>query len=65
MPCFAAGVSSVQLTLRQRFQPQLSPENAEQFVETDLIGKSIGSYYTRLYVPLFFFFSFLFLPLGL
>ncbi|KAF3770224.1 hypothetical protein M406DRAFT_87030 [Cryphonectria parasitica EP155] len=49
MPCYAAGVASIQMSLRQRFQPQLSPENAELFVETDLIGKSIGSYYTRLY----------------
>lgn len=48
MPCFAAGVASVKTTLLQRFQLQLSPDDAEQFVETDLIGKSLGSYYTRL-----------------
>ncbi|CAN8096509.1 unnamed protein product [Discula destructiva] len=49
MPCYAAGVSTVQASLRQRFQLQLSADEAEQFVETDLVGKSLGSYYTRLY----------------
>ncbi|KAI9733759.1 MAG: Phosphatidylinositol 4-kinase pik1alpha (PI4-kinase)(PtdIns-4-kinase) [Claussenomyces sp. TS43310] len=49
MPCFASGVQQTTLLLRQRFQLQLSAEEAEQFVETDLIGKSLGSYYTRLY----------------
>ncbi|KAH6624242.1 phosphatidylinositol 4-kinase-like protein [Chaetomium sp. MPI-SDFR-AT-0129] len=49
MPCFGAGVSQVTTALRQRFQLQLSADEAEQFVETDLIGKSLGSYYTRLY----------------
>lgn len=48
MPCFAAGVATVQTTLRQRFQLQLSPDEAERFVDTDLVGKSLGSYYTRL-----------------
>lgn len=48
MPCFAAGVTTVTTNLRQRFQLQLSADDAEHFVETDLIGKSIGSYYTRL-----------------
>lgn len=48
MPCYAAGVATVQASLRQRFQLQLSADDAEQFVETDLIGKSFGSYYTRL-----------------
>lgn len=48
MPCFAAGVTTVTTNLRQRFQLQLSAEDAEHFVETDMIGKSIGSYYTRL-----------------
>ncbi|KAH0558816.1 hypothetical protein GP486_004545 [Trichoglossum hirsutum] len=48
MPCFAAGVAQVTTSLRQRFQLQLSQDDAEQFVETDLIGKSLGSYYTRL-----------------
>ncbi|KAK3302540.1 kinase-like domain-containing protein [Chaetomium strumarium] len=49
MPCFGAGVTQVTTALRQRFQLQLSADEAEQFVETDLIGKSLGSYYTRLY----------------
>lgn len=48
MPCFAAGVVQTTAALRQRFQLQLSADEAEQFVETDLIGKSLGSYYTRL-----------------
>jgi phosphatidylinositol 4-kinase B len=48
MPCYAAGVTTVTTSLRQRFQLQLSADDAEQFVETDLINKSIGSYYTRL-----------------
>ncbi|KAI6245407.1 Phosphatidylinositol 4-kinase [Erysiphe necator] len=49
MPCFAQGVQQVALSLRQRFQLQMSAEEAQQFVETDLIMKSLGSYYTRLY----------------
>ncbi|KAI6779743.1 phosphatidylinositol 4-kinase PIK1alpha (PI4-kinase)(PtdIns-4-kinase) [Emericellopsis cladophorae] len=49
MPCFAVGVAHATNTLRQRFQLHLSEKEAEQFVETDLIGKSFGSYYTRLY----------------
>ncbi|KAI9792208.1 MAG: Phosphatidylinositol 4-kinase pik1alpha (PI4-kinase)(PtdIns-4-kinase) [Peltula sp. TS41687] len=49
MPCFAAGVVQTTNSLRQRFQLQLSQDDAEKFVETDLIGKSLGSYYTRLY----------------
>jgi hypothetical protein len=53
MPCFGAGVTQVTTALRQRFQLQLSADEAEQFVETDLIGKSLGSYYTRLCVLLF------------
>jgi len=48
MPCFSAGVTTVAASLRQRFQLQLSADEAEQFVETDLIAKSLGSYYTRL-----------------
>ena len=50
MPCFAAGSVQVVGSLRQRFQLQLSQEDAERFVETDLIAKSCGSYYTRLFV---------------
>lgn len=47
MPCFAAGVQQAVAALRSRFMLQLSKEEAEYFVE-DLIGKSVGSYYTRL-----------------
>jgi phosphatidylinositol 4-kinase len=53
MPCFSYGVLQATNSLRQRFQLQLSADEAEQFVETDLIGKSLGSYYTRLYASLF------------
>ncbi|KAI0128417.1 phosphatidylinositol 3 [Xylariales sp. AK1849] len=49
MPCFAVGVVHTTNTLRQRFQLHLSADEAENFVETDLIAKSLGSYYTRLY----------------
>ncbi|KAK7403866.1 Phosphatidylinositol 4-kinase pik1alpha (PI4-kinase)(PtdIns-4-kinase) [Neonectria punicea] len=49
MPCFAVGVAQATNTLRHRFQLHLSADEAEQFVETDLIAKSFGSYYTRLY----------------
>ncbi|KAH8878564.1 phosphatidylinositol 4-kinase PIK1 [Thozetella sp. PMI_491] len=49
MPCYGVGVTQVTNALRQRFQLQLSAEEAENFVETDMIGKSLGSYYTRLY----------------
>ncbi|TFB00872.1 Phosphatidylinositol 4-kinase pik1 [Trichoderma ghanense] len=49
MPCFAVGVAHATTTLRQRFQLHLSADEAENFVETDLIAKSYGSYYTRLY----------------
>ncbi|CAK7264511.1 Phosphatidylinositol 4-kinase pik1alpha (PI4-kinase)(PtdIns-4-kinase) [Sporothrix epigloea] len=49
MPCFVAGVAQATANLRQRFQLHLSAEDAEHFVETELIGKSLGSYYTRLY----------------
>ena len=48
MPCFGVGVAQATTALRQRFQLQLSADEAEQFVETDLIVKSLGSYYTRL-----------------
>ncbi|RFU28043.1 hypothetical protein B7463_g8288, partial [Scytalidium lignicola] len=49
MPCFSYGVQQATNSLRQRFQLQLSADEAEHFVETDLVGKSLGSYYTRLY----------------
>jgi phosphatidylinositol 4-kinase len=48
MPCFSYGVQQATNSLRQRFQLQMSADEAEQFVESDLIGKSLGSYYTRL-----------------
>ncbi|KAI9706742.1 MAG: Phosphatidylinositol 4-kinase pik1alpha (PI4-kinase)(PtdIns-4-kinase) [Bogoriella megaspora] len=49
MPCFSgAGVVQVVAGLRGRFRLELSKEEAEAFVESDLIGKSVGSYYTRL-----------------
>ncbi|OTB06871.1 hypothetical protein M426DRAFT_318586 [Hypoxylon sp. CI-4A] len=49
MPCYSAGVAQATTALRQRFQLHLSADAAETFVETDLIAKSLGSYYTRLY----------------
>lgn len=49
MPCYSSGVTQATAALRQRFQLHLSADEAEQFVETDLIAKSFGSYYTRLY----------------
>ncbi|KAI1191292.1 phosphatidylinositol 3 [Nemania serpens] len=49
MPCYSAGIVQTTATLRQRFQLHLSADEAESFVETDLIAKSLGSYYTRLY----------------
>ena len=48
MPCFNGGAAQTTASLRQRFQLHLSKEDAEAFVETDLIAKSLGSYYTRL-----------------
>ncbi|KAF5562272.1 phosphatidylinositol 4-kinase [Fusarium napiforme] len=48
MPCFAVGIAQVTNTLRQRFQLHLSADEAEHFVD-DLVAKSFGSYYTRLY----------------
>ncbi|KAK1756237.1 phosphatidylinositol 4-kinase-like protein [Echria macrotheca] len=39
MPCYGAGVGQVTTALRQRFQLHLSADEAESFVETDLIGK--------------------------
>ncbi|CAJ2506169.1 Uu.00g002990.m01.CDS01 [Anthostomella pinea] len=49
MPCYSSGVVQATATLRQRFQLHLSAEEAENFVDTDLVAKSLGSYYTRLY----------------
>ncbi|TGJ81002.1 hypothetical protein E0Z10_g7750 [Xylaria hypoxylon] len=49
MPCYSAGIVQTTAALRQRFQLHLSADEAESFVENDLIAKSLGSYYTRLY----------------
>ncbi|KAH7359641.1 phosphatidylinositol 4-kinase-like protein PIK1 [Pyrenochaeta sp. MPI-SDFR-AT-0127] len=48
MPCFAAGAASVTNSLRARLMLHLSKEEAEAFVD-ELVAKSAGSYYTRLY----------------
>jgi phosphatidylinositol 4-kinase len=48
MPCFAAGAAGVTNALRARMMLHLSKEEAEVFVD-ELIAKSVGSYYTRLY----------------
>lgn len=47
MPCFAAGSAAVTNGLRSRLMLHLGKEEAEGFVE-ELVGKSVGSYYTRL-----------------
>ncbi|QLG70164.1 hypothetical protein HG535_0A01030 [Zygotorulaspora mrakii] len=47
-PCFnAGGETSVQL--KQRFHLELSDTECDEFVENYLVGKSLGSIYTRLY----------------
>ncbi|KAF2634448.1 phosphatidylinositol 4-kinase-like protein PIK1 [Massarina eburnea CBS 473.64] len=48
MPCFAAGAAGVTNSLRARMMLHLSREEAEVFVD-ELVAKSAGSYYTRLY----------------
>lgn len=48
LPCFKSGLQTKTL-LRQRLQLDLSDEECDNFVETTLIGKSMGSMYTRLY----------------
>lgn len=48
LPCFKNGPQTSVL-LRQRFHLEFSDEECEDFVESALIGKSIGSMYTRLY----------------
>jgi len=47
MDCFKAGAASVTNSLRARLMLHLGREEAEGFVE-ELVGKSVGSYYTRL-----------------
>lgn len=48
MACFSSGALQTTSALRQRFRLELTKEEAESFVESDLVGKSLGSYYTRL-----------------
>lgn len=48
LPCFNNG-DNTSVLLQQRLQLDLPEENIDEFVETALVGKSIGSMYTRLY----------------
>ena len=48
MPCYGVGLPSVVSALRARFVLEKSKEEAREWVE-DLVAKSVGSYYTRLY----------------
>lgn len=48
MPCFGSGLISVVAALRSRFVLEKSREEAAAVVD-DLVAKSVGSYYTRLY----------------
>lgn len=48
LPCFKNG-ENTSVLLKQRFQLQLSDEESDLYVENTLIGKSLGSVYTRLY----------------
>ncbi|KAK3106714.1 Phosphatidylinositol 4-kinase pik1alpha (PI4-kinase)(PtdIns-4-kinase), partial [Teratosphaeriaceae sp. CCFEE 6253] len=48
MPCYGGGLPSVVAALRGRFVLEKSKEEAREWVE-DLVAKSAGSYYTRLY----------------
>lgn len=47
-PCFNAG-DQTSVQLQQRFQLDLSDKEIDDFVENFLIGKSLGSMFTRLY----------------
>ncbi|KAL6947343.1 hypothetical protein ACO0QE_002226 [Hanseniaspora vineae] len=47
-PCFNAG-EQTSVQFEQRFMLSLSDEECDKYVEDYLIGKSIGSMYTRLY----------------
>ncbi|PNS17468.1 hypothetical protein CAC42_7151 [Sphaceloma murrayae] len=49
MPCYGGGVANVVAGLRARFVLEKSEREAEAWVE-ELVAKSGGSYYTRLYV---------------
>ena len=48
MACYSGGLASVVSALRGRFVLEKSREEARDWVE-DLVTKSVGSYYTRLY----------------
>ena len=48
MPCYGGGLVNVVSALRARFVLEKSKEEARDWVE-DLVNKSTGSYYTRLY----------------
>ncbi|RLV95134.1 Phosphatidylinositol 4-kinase PIK1alpha [Spathaspora sp. JA1] len=48
LPCFNNG-DNTSVLLQQRLQLQLSDDEAAQYVDSMLIGKSLGSMYTRLY----------------
>lgn len=48
MPCYGGGLVNVVAALRARFVLEKSKEEAREWVE-DLVAKSVGSYYTRLY----------------
>lgn len=48
LPCFGSGENTSNL-LKQRLQLTLSEDECDAFVENNLIGKSLGSMYTRLY----------------
>ncbi|KAK3671960.1 Phosphatidylinositol 4-kinase pik1alpha (PI4-kinase)(PtdIns-4-kinase) [Recurvomyces mirabilis] len=47
-PCYGGGVVTVMAALRARFVLERSEQGAREFVD-ELVGKSAGSYYTRLY----------------
>lgn len=48
LPCFRNG-SQTSVLLKQRLQLELTDTECDNFVETSLIAKSLGSVYTRLY----------------
>lgn len=48
LPCFNNG-ENTSILLKQRLQLHMSDDEACEFVESGLIGKSLGSMYTRLY----------------
>ncbi|SCW03073.1 LAFE_0G02344g1_1 [Lachancea fermentati] len=47
-PCFNAG-EQTSAQMRQRFHTELTDSECDDFVESVLVGKSLGSIYTRLY----------------